>query len=104
MLIGNKSDDHQKRQVSFEEGQAFAQENGLEFLETSAKTAENVQEAFVGTASEIYRKIEDGIFDVSNETYGIKVGAQTGATPSTGGSGVRKPGGPPPPVDDGGCC
>ena len=67
MLIGNKSDDVQKRQVSFEEGQAFAQENGLEFLETSAKTADNVQEAFVNTASEIYRKIKEGIFDVSNE-------------------------------------
>ena len=67
MLIGNKSDDVQKRQVSYEEGQAFAQENGLEFLETSAKTADNVEEAFVGTASEIYRKIKDGVFDVSNE-------------------------------------
>merc|ERR1712137_671439 len=45
MLIGNKSDLDQKRQVSFEEGEAFAKENGLVFLETSAKTAENVQEA-----------------------------------------------------------
>ena len=67
MLIGNKSDLDQKRQVSYSEGEAFAKENGLVFLETSAKTADNVQEAFVGTASEIYRKIKEGIFDVSNE-------------------------------------
>jgi len=104
MLIGNKSDDVQKRQVSFEEGQAFAQEHGLEFLETSAKTADNVQEAFVNTAGEIYRKIKEGIFDVSNETYGIKVGSQTGGSgPSTGAAGGgRRP--PPPPADEGGCC
>ena len=67
MLIGNKSDLDQKRQVAYSEGEAFAKEHGLVFLETSAKTADNVQEAFVGTASEIYRKIKDGIFDVSNE-------------------------------------
>lgn len=35
-----------RRQVTFEEGEAFAKENGLMFLETSAKTAYNVVEAF----------------------------------------------------------
>lgn len=44
MLIGNKCDLHSKRAVSFEEGEAFAREHGLIFLETSAKTAENVEE------------------------------------------------------------
>lgn len=67
MLIGNKSDLDQKRQVTYAEGEAYARENGLVFLETSAKTAENVQEAFEGTAAEIYRKIKEGVFDVSNE-------------------------------------
>ena len=67
MLIGNKSDLDQKRQVSFEEGQQFANEHNLVFLETSAKTAANVEEAFVGTAKEIYKKIQEGVFDVSNE-------------------------------------
>jgi len=42
MLIGNKSDLASKRAVSFEEGQKFADENGLIFLETSAKTANHV--------------------------------------------------------------
>merc|ERR1719270_304071 len=46
MLIGNKSDLENRRQVSTEEGEAFAQKHGLMFLETSAKTAENVEEAF----------------------------------------------------------
>ncbi len=37
-LIGNKSDLEGQRDVSFEEAKQFADENGLLFLETSAKT------------------------------------------------------------------
>lgn len=36
-------------------------------METSAKTAANVEEAFIGTAKEIYQKIQDGVFDINNE-------------------------------------
>jgi len=43
MLIGNKSDLDHRRQVSKEEGEKFARDNGLIFLETSAKTAANVK-------------------------------------------------------------
>ena len=50
MLIGNKSDLEHRRAVSVEEGQQFANEHGLIFLETSAKTAANVEEAFINTA------------------------------------------------------
>jgi len=74
MLIGNKCDLEHRRQVSFDEGKKFADENGLMFLETSAKTAHNVEEAFLKPAQEIYSKIQKGIYDVSNEQYGIKVG------------------------------
>ena len=44
MLIGNKCDLDARRQVSSEEGERFAKENGLIFMETSAKTAFNVEE------------------------------------------------------------
>lgn len=47
MLIGNKADLDSERQVSFEEASAFAEKHGLTFLETSAKTAANVDEAFL---------------------------------------------------------
>lgn len=74
MLIGNKSDLEHRRQVTKEEGEQFAKEHNLIFLETSAKTAANVEEAFIATAQKIYDKIEDGTFDVTNEAHGIKIG------------------------------
>mmetsp|Transcript_25145 Transcript_25145/g.40327 ORF Transcript_25145/g.40327 Transcript_25145/m.40327 type:complete len:222 (+) Transcript_25145:108-773(+) len=107
MLIGNKSDITHRRAVSFEEGEAFAKEHGLIFLETSAKTSDNVEEAFINTARKICEKIEGGL-DVSNETYGIKVGYGAGAgaggqgqtvnvSGQSSGGGARGSGG-------GGCC
>ena len=56
-----------RRDVKREEGEAFAREHGLIFMETSAKTAANVEEAFINTAREIYDKIQEGVFDINNE-------------------------------------
>eukprot|EP00245_Coleochaete_scutata_P002766 TRINITY_DN13860_c0_g1_i1.p1 TRINITY_DN13860_c0_g1~~TRINITY_DN13860_c0_g1_i1.p1 ORF type:complete len:203 (-),score=43.76 TRINITY_DN13860_c0_g1_i1:827-1435(-) len=52
-LAGNKADLSAKRKVETEEGQAYADENGLFFMETSAKSAQNVNELFY----EIARKL-----------------------------------------------
>lgn len=52
-LAGNKADLESQRAVSVDEAQAYAAENGLYFLETSAKTAANVNELFF----EIGRKL-----------------------------------------------
>eukprot|EP01105_Mastigella_eilhardi_P016451 TRINITY_DN3761_c0_g1_i2.p1 TRINITY_DN3761_c0_g1~~TRINITY_DN3761_c0_g1_i2.p1 ORF type:complete len:206 (-),score=48.71 TRINITY_DN3761_c0_g1_i2:90-707(-) len=60
MLIGNKCDLEQSRAVSREEGERFAKENNLVFMETSAKTAQNVEEAFLQTAKSIYDNVESG--------------------------------------------
>ncbi|XP_068777793.1 ras-related protein Rab-2B isoform X3 [Struthio camelus] len=170
MLIGNKSDLESRRDVRKEEGEAFAREHGLVFMETSAKTAANVEEvkglfggggrrlykytyvyislcfparrweipsqshwgqlvfplffffvfssfffplffpppffasrwqAFIDTAKEIYGKIQQGLFDVSNEANGIKIGPQqpAGTAPS---SAARH--GAPGSGDGSGCC
>lgn len=86
MLIGNKSDLDSRREVKKEEGEAFAREHGLVFMETSARTAANVEEAFINTAKEIYDKIQEGVFDINNEANGIKIGQQHSQTnPSVGG-------------------
>jgi Ras-related protein Rab-2A len=74
MLIGNKSDLEHRRAVSTKEGEAFAQENGLVFLETSAKSATNVEMAFIRTAENIYEKIKDGMYDPAREGNGVKLG------------------------------
>ena len=78
LLIGNKNDLEHRRAVSTEEGQAFADANGLLFMETSAKTAFNVEQAFLKTAESIHTKIQNGEIDVSNESHGIKVGMASG--------------------------
>lgn len=74
MLIGNKSDLEHRRAVSTKEGEIFAQENGLVFLETSAKSATNVETAFIKTAENIYEKIKEGVYDPSREGNGVKLG------------------------------
>jgi Ras-related protein Rab-2A len=74
MLIGNKSDLDARRAVTYEEGEKFAKQHDLIFLETSAKNDENVEEAFIRTAKIIYEKIQKGVIDVTNEMNGVKVG------------------------------
>ena len=87
MLIGNKNDLEHRRAVTTAEGKAFADANGLVFMETSAKTAHNVEQAFLKTAEEIHNKITTGEIDVANESNGIKVGiaASGGNASSSGG-------------------
>jgi small GTP-binding protein len=58
ILVGNKKDLETKRQVTYEEGENFARENGLIFLETSAKTAYNVEDAFNISAENIMKNID----------------------------------------------
>ncbi|GME71020.1 unnamed protein product [Ambrosiozyma monospora] len=45
-LVGNKCDDSESRQVSTKQGELLAQELGLPFLESSAKSGINVNEVF----------------------------------------------------------
>ena len=76
MLIGNKCD-LEKREVTTEEGQRFADKNGLIFLETSAKTALNVEEAFLATARKIYDNIQRNVYDLTSDAHGIKFGVSS---------------------------
>ena len=73
-LIGNKIDLEDKRVVSKEEGQKFADDNGLLFFETSAKNGTNIEEIFNKCTSEIVNKIETGGMVVDSFNSGIKIG------------------------------
>ena len=59
LIIGNKCDS-QNRNVTKEEGKLFAEKNNIDFIETSAKTAENLHEAF--------KKLTQNLLQNSSET------------------------------------
>jgi len=52
-LAGNKADLDTRRKVEFEEANAYAEENGILHLETSAKNANNVKALFVEIAKKL---------------------------------------------------
>lgn len=62
MLVGNKCDKTYEREVSKEEGAALARQFGCEFIETSAKTAQNVERLFMNLVRSLRqtRNIERG--------------------------------------------
>ncbi|XP_030321140.1 ras-related protein Rab-25 [Calypte anna] len=58
MLVGNKSDLAQAREVPMEEAKMFADNKGLLFLETSALDSTNVEQAFETILKEIFHKVQ----------------------------------------------
>ncbi|KAK9473565.1 ras family-domain-containing protein [Dipodascopsis tothii] len=75
LLVGNKCDlADSQRQVSVAEAREWAAANGLmDFVETSAKTGDRVEEAYLQVAREIYYKIKGGRFDLADKAHGIKI-------------------------------
>ena len=72
ILIGNKCDLINERKISFNEAKKFAEENNLLFMETSAKTGQNIKELFYLTANEIINNLQKGVYDLHSEYCGIK--------------------------------
>ena len=66
-LAGNKMDLEHKRKVEFEEASAYAQENNILHMETSAKSATNVKALFV----EIARKLPKNPPETQREAFPI---------------------------------
>ncbi|KAF8311568.1 GTPase [Clavulina sp. PMI_390] len=94
MLVGNKSDLKHLRAVPTEEAKAFASENGLSFIETSAMDASNVEGAFQSILTDIYRIVSNKT--IENNDTGIKPsgGESINLAPSADNSAAKS----------GGCC
>lgn len=67
MLVGNKCDLENIRDVSVEEGKSLAEEEGLFFMETSALDATNVKKAFEMVIKEIYNNVSRKV--LNSDTY-----------------------------------
>ncbi|CAJ0603591.1 unnamed protein product [Cylicocyclus nassatus] len=71
MLVGNKSDLRNLREVSSDVAKKFAEENNLTFIETSALDSSNVEKAFTQVLTKIYRT---GIANIRNNGVdGVKL-------------------------------
>ncbi|PVF97718.1 GTP-binding protein ypt1 [Serendipita vermifera] len=57
LLVGNKSDLTTKKVVEYSVAKEFAEQLGIPFLETSAKNATNVEQAFLTMAKQIKDKM-----------------------------------------------
>lgn len=88
LLVGNKADLAVDREVTREEAEQFAAANGLKYIETSAKTAQNVDAAFLSSAEEIYNKMKRGEIFLESEDDKKR---STIITPDQGGMGGNAP-------------
>ncbi|BFZ56098.1 hypothetical protein PYCC9005_003140 [Savitreella phatthalungensis] len=92
MLVGNKLDlaAAGERQVSTDEAAAWARDNDVAYMEASAKTGDQVEEAFEGVARQVHAKIVGGVFDLNDKSNGIKIRqAKSGIIPSFEGGGGK---------------
>ncbi|TKA61698.1 hypothetical protein B0A55_11523, partial [Friedmanniomyces simplex] len=119
ILVGNKSDlapsstvtegdSKNKRQVTRQEAEEWCRVNRvMQYVETSAKSGENVERAFLEVAERIYQNIEAGKYDLNDRRSGVKGpgaggGANAGRTVTLGGNGGG--GGAKKAGIAGGCC
>ncbi|KAL4440972.1 hypothetical protein ABPG74_009385 [Tetrahymena malaccensis] len=76
LIVGNKFDQMLQREVSQQEASEFAEQQGYNYVEVSAKNGDNVNKIFNIMAQEILSKIQQNLIDFTNESSGIKVGSK----------------------------
>lgn len=83
--VGDDADKSNKRQVTKQEAEDWCRINKvMEYVETSAKSGENVERAFCEVAERIYQNIEAGKYDLNDRRSGVKgPGAGGGNTAKT---------------------
>merc|ERR1740130_2653928 len=84
LLVGNKSDLTTKRQVDFGAAKEFADSLGVPIHETSAKSATNVEQAFMTMATEIKNRMAAApTMKLGNQTA-LPIGKRADAVRSSG--------------------
>jgi len=78
ILVGNKTDLEEDREVTYLEASRFAQENDLNFLETSAFSGVGVAEVFLKCGRSILSKIDSGTLDPETMGSGVQHGDARG--------------------------
>nr|AAA41997.1 RAB8 [Rattus norvegicus] len=74
MILGNKCDVNDKRQVSKERGEKLALDYGIKFMETSAKANINVENAFFTLARDIKAKMDKNWNPTTlRSSHGVKI-------------------------------
>jgi len=83
LLVGNKSDLTSKRQVETESAKEFADSVNIPFLETSAKNATNVEDAFMTMAGEIKKRMASAPMAAEGNKSKITVTGKTESVKSS---------------------
>ncbi|KAL2350457.1 P-loop containing nucleoside triphosphate hydrolase protein [Cryomyces antarcticus] len=125
VLVGNKSDlapastatssstgdspgreEENKRRVTKEEAEEWCKQNNvMQYVETSAKSGEGVERAFLEVAERIYQNIEAGKYDLNDRRSGVKgPGAGGGNTARTINLGMNDAAAAGRKTQAGGCC
>ena len=73
VIVGNKSDLEELRIVKYEEGKEFAAKHNYHFYEVSAKTGQNVKEAFYDIFEQLYELFEEEITGKKNVSTSIQL-------------------------------
>jgi len=76
LLVGNKCDMVNKKAVDYEQAKGFAEKLDIPFLETSAKTATNVEKAFLTMAQEIKNSLQQQPNNPKSNTSSAPANAQ----------------------------
>ena len=77
-----------KRAVTATEAEAWCRENNvLRYVETSAKSGEGVEAAFLEVAQRIYENVEKGRYDLNDRRSGVKGPGAGGGGRGAGGGG-----------------
>ena len=72
IIVGNKLDKEDMRDITREEAEKFAKENKYKYFETSAKTGEGVDDAFRDLVNQILEK-SDKFEEERNERNSVKI-------------------------------